>query len=242
MPRGFLQRIVARHVEPMAIRPHVPARFPHAAAEISQPLAPSVPPMVSRSVPTRGGDHAAPPADIRPVRPAASSEPDDREGPMPSSPVADGVHQSSATTMVLPVATGSTADAPAAKPTEPRLPVRRVVVTQPPIGGDDARSAAPVAVNAGHADEGRAAARASRSDDTERSVLPGRAARNRLPVTRATAHDGRSDEAETIHVHIDRIDVRAVMPAGDRAPAPRPRSTAAQPLSLDDYLTQRSRR
>jgi hypothetical protein len=63
---------------------------------------------------------------------------------------------------------------------------------------------------------------------------------------RASRRDDRSSDqpasTDTIHVHIDRIEVRAVMPPVERAAAARPRAASPQPLSLDDYLSQRTRR
>ncbi len=51
---------------------------------------------------------------------------------------------------------------------------------------------------------------------------------------------GESDAGATeVHVHIGRIEVTA---ARDPVPAKRPRKTARQPRSLDDYLGERSRR
>ena len=226
---GYLQRLVARQTAPLAVRPRTPPRF--------------APEPVERVAQQR----------VTPPRPAAIG----REQP---SPVAPDMPPAMATTPDAARTVERQADEPGverlvpgqsrvldADAGAPSLAILREIES-PPVGGQfprDSPSAvdgqrdttipdAPIVLaERGHSD--RRAPIVPRRP-AEPAAAPSRGRRDRRDS------DVQGDEPDTIHVHIGRVEVRAIVPAAEQTRPPAVRQPAPQPLSLDDYLARRSRR
>ncbi|HZS39124.1 MAG TPA: hypothetical protein VFF06_19970 [Polyangia bacterium] len=137
-------------------------------------------------------------------------------------------------------------DAPPARGAGPLVEVERIVTASssafgaPAPVGSAARAAtgplvtAPEAIHRAHAEE-RAAEEAVAATREPAPAIGAPPANSRSATGAASSH---GDGGATVHVHIGRVDVRAVMPP---APSPRPAPAPRPGLSLEKYLESRNR-
>lgn len=238
--RGYVQRLVARHAEPLALRPRVTPRFapsPRATVDadrgaptldIERPsglLADSVTAVRRNISPDDAVRHRHPVANPRgrPGRTTTSaSEQRVASDAAPDDSRAEAVD-------VAPAAGGRSEIA--GDMTEFASHVAR--------GGDGHGTRVGIAGDVMPHSAGRKSPRPDNLAEIEGRAAPPASMRHRA---RELERDSkRVDMPDSVHVHIGRIEVRAVMPPSER-PSVSPRPAGPEPLSLDSYLARRAPR
>jgi hypothetical protein len=227
---GFLERLIARHLDAASVRPRVASRFEDRAGAVV-PDAPD--PETAAAAPHTWGAPVQEPA----VSPRASTfDTTGRavEGLPPLAPPADSPGAVSGTDRQgrsLPDASGlmrrSGGAAAAGAPSVDDLSTataRPLTPTPSPIVPRDGPPAA---------GPGAVPAAAREPAGATRTPL------ERQPAARRSAAPARP-VADVVHVHIGRVEVRAVMPPPERPRASRSKTPAALPL--DRYLSGDGRR
>jgi hypothetical protein len=225
---GYLQRLVARHSAPLAVRPRT---LPTFAAEPIE----------------RGGESVPSPRATR-VRPLSEPEPG---AVLPRTPQTTPISEPVTLTMVQP-------EGPSRAPADRAAgvsvgEVSRSTDAVPLLTDRDddvgVLRERPVSTEVSEAHPAVTVARGLERnvESPQPNPAPARVAEPRVAAARRRA---RVDEtvvstaqgADTIHVHIGRVEVRAITPPADRQSNPSPRPAGPQPLSLDDYLAKRAPR
>lgn len=239
--RGYVQRLVARHAEPLALRPRVTPRF-----------APS-----PRA--TVDADRGAPTLDIeRPSGLLAEAVTTVRRNISPDGAVRH--RHSVANPRGGPGRTATSGSEQRVAGDAAANDSRAEAVDVAPVGGGGSE------IGAGDTTE--FASHGARGADghgtrvgVAREVMPHSAGHQSPPPDNVVEIEGRAappasmrhrarelerdskrvDMPDSVHVHIGRIEVRAVMPPSER-PSVSPRPAGPEPLSLDSYLARRAPR
>jgi hypothetical protein len=208
---GYLARLVGRHMEPPVVRPRAVSRFEDDL--VGGTIQPEAEP--TDGPPTAAA--AAPNAPV-PVRKTSHESTSDPAGPF----IGRSEDRSEAVPAAAPRQVGRAATA-VPRPTAPTRPRRTDDVPQrPPVDPPASRTArdtaavTPVAIR--------------------RAASPQMAASPSAGEPSARRHAGRaSREPDVVHVHIGRVEVKAMVPPKE-TPRAAPRRARPAPLSLDRYL------
>jgi len=233
-PRGYVQRLVARHAEPLALRPRATPRFGPSALSIADT-------QVERGITPRHAGREAPGVNARrdevrfeSAADAGRVHPLDQERRDGTSGAARAEDRRGVdATASEPGPNQSTGlEPPRVQVTDDdRVPVHVVAPDLTPRQAG--RTSAPY--------EDTAQFRKGLLDAESSPDIAHDAVARGLRARHAAARDLPSHVSpESIHVHIGRIEVRAVTPAPDR-PVTSPRAAGPEPLSLDSYLARRAR-
>jgi hypothetical protein len=208
---GYLERLVGRHVEPPAVRPRAVSRFEGnlvGGTVVPEGASPDVRPATTTATSTQSDSPLGRSGDESIARPA--TPPIGRPNPPASVPV----------DVPLRAAAATTTDA------------RRAAFASPPQRTDDpptrsrdeaARAATPESPTVSPV----AIRRADPPEVTANPAVAVTPARRSAPLA--------PPEPDVVHVHIGRVEVRAVVPPKE-TPRATPRPARAAPLSLDRYL------
>jgi hypothetical protein len=223
---GFLQRLLSRHAGELAIRPRASSRFesgagPVGSSEQTEVLA--APPLATQA------RHAAPAPGPQPYGAAIDESPTETAGRRPPSRVAKhyDLERPPRDTEPARALQDAPLDSPAITdrgdaPVEPPSSARAHATADLPEA-PDTRPSLSIAGGVGPL------------STVPRVPFP--AARMPQPVPRrAETAEPAPREPDVVHVHIGRVEVRAVMAAQERSRHTAPKPGAPRPLSLDRYL------
>ena len=241
-PRGYVQRLVARHAEPLALRPRATPRFgpsPLSVGDADVERA-SLPRHVSSADGARG---FTPPRSVDAGRPEDLVSRAPLYGAPPSEPGAGSVDTRG-------LANGSPVADLAGRKGPPYEHAGRKGLPYEAAGRSAAYGEAGDEGAPDDASSMRRTASVSDPRPTGRTGLTDDVldmdARDRSSIATGRRLGGLPRDpqpvgvADSIHVHIGRIEVRAVTPPPDR-PVTSARAAGPEPLSLDSYLARRAR-